>query len=1455
MLIDVSLRHVSQGVRACRVANKHPRIAFVLLQRRKREEKRPYIQLLKEQIFSVAGKTRTLEQSGLPKPEGISESRNPRTNELNQAQHIPAKEPRTHENAQTGNGRLGLGEGGMLEDCPDHPEVTDIVPDAGDAMRAQQSSSLGSLTFPTVDSVVVVGTSPEVGKESEESPVTLPSMHRISHDQHNETCPSVLDAKTWPQSSAFNAGDDRLTASVSGDADRSDAGRASMLHRSVHLQSRASGSYGTSAPHETLLPQNCQLTAVNYACGRSVKDSMQVLKAISFAEALDAFRSGHADLLDPVSVLAGWHQHNEHRRNVLRQSDQMFSRLDRFDRLLIIITVKTLVGPTTCRRNVIGKLWAVLLHLYPCTSQAVATLVRTKNTRSRRSPTSKPTNRAVRNAILYWIRNMSDDWVVAGELSSYNASEQEPSNVCETQSELKSKAIVTEAWYGEVLAKKFPQLPPSVIAYITHQRNRVRAITQFIHDDASRDLVVQAIRHAIELAAMRQRSDHGALQALQERGSGTASSITVHRLQQSVEIKTKSTSRLEALLASLLTSKGSSTGSDGDSGLGRLDDSIKEHALHSAAAKDIGRSSDVEVQMNELNNINDRSLPNGDIALSDSLRKAIFDMKLVHHSFEEYIRSAFEKIPNVEDKQAALTAFSTRLHIEIQKVDNKIRQGLNTRPLRRRLAALHTSQNTMRDFLRSLEAEPKRSEKPMKLPDQVQRLLDAGHLCNLATLKIWSGRLPKEDKHLLWMKVIERILFGLRRARRVGPRSEVRLWEQRLKDVPPWLNSQQRRLNLSFDRLLAERPVSRFTGKVHADFEDEIRAVKEWREDEQRKLAATHKRYKLSMSEASDRDTGRNGEALKRQMVTSQMQLVMVATHLAQLRKELSSDTPEVRPYQGATEQFNWRGKSTQPDSEPATTESTSVPYSMLHYVLQDVLYAFKQAMLFFGRREFHDIMRNYNWDSVESVSIKSFMHVMSTDPDIRERMSFAKDEFESLRLLRNAHAHEISDFDVNHTVGLLDDLYIVAIALDMPHLKVTFDKYKDLLKEYEANFVPKRLELWHKTSVRLKKLEAEHQERQSVLEKNELELRQHLEQMRIKKAHFNDNFERKSANISRESRLNEATIASRAVQQLRQFTLEREINRLLKLLPAPSRTEMVHSLYITYGATTQDDTNQDLPQEQPLAQSGRRGSLYRFVSSPIVVEQLDTHAGYANLGHNGMPGGSTAVGDEVDRSTKPPSPDEVAEDIDPGYNFLRGEEVNRFTMRPSPDEAIEDIDPSYNFLRGEEALGPDSNFEEDGQANWTDSALPNSSEDGSSGHNTRFRFLLHNQNESRSSDKRSDADESRLGATIIPGESYEPVRRYELPNRTSGFAPTGMGNDIQEAPPTSSTQQVLVRKCNVYVSTTQRNGIHPRIPSNHPKTSTTHEGWRRQKFQIRRLNPTNSLVSRTRIRHTYRGS
>jgi hypothetical protein len=429
--------------------------------------------------------------------------------------------------------------------------------------------------------------------------------------------------------------------------------------------------------------------------------------------------------------------------------------------------------------------------------------------------------------------------------------------------------------------------------------------------------------------------------------------------------------------------------------------------------------------------------------------------------------------------------------------------------------------------------------------------------------------------------------------------------------------------------------------------------------------------------------------------------------------------------------------------------------------------------------------------------------------------------------LLRNAHAHEISDFDVNHTVGLLEDLYIVAIALDMPYLKVTFDKYKDLLKEYEANCVPRRLELSHKTSARLKKLEAEHQERQRVFEKNELELRQHLEQMRIEKTNLNDKFERKSAKISRESRQREATIASDAVQQLRQFTLEREINRLLKLLPARNRTEMVHSLYNRYGATTQDDTNQDLTQEQPPAQSGRRGSLYRFVSPPIVVEQPDTHAGYANLGHNGMPGRNRAVGDEVDR----------------------------FTKRPSPDEGAEDIDPSYNFLRGEEALGPDSNFEEDVQANWTDSALPNSSEDGNSGLYVRVGSLPHNQNESRSSDKGGDADESRLGATNIPGESYEPVRRYELPYRTSEFEPTAMGDDIQEATPNSSTQQALVRKCIGKVPTTRRKGIYRKCPSTPPKMFTTHEERRRQKFRPRRPDLTNSLIRRNRARHIYRGS
>jgi hypothetical protein len=126
------------------------------------------------------------------------------------------------------------------------------------------------------------------------------------------------------------------------------------------------------------------------------------------------------------------------------------------------------------------------------------------------------------------------------------------------------------------------------------------------------------------------------------------------------------------------------------------------------------------------------------------------------------------------------------------------------------------------------------------------------------------------------------------------------------------------------------------------------------------------------------------------------------------------------------------------------------LPYSTLHYMLEDILYLFKQAMFRFGWRHYPDIMATRNWSILESGSIVDFMQVMATNAHFKMRINFCEKEFGSLRLLLNAHAHGIGDFDVDQVVALLDDACVDARAFRLFRVLPRLRQYQEHLQEYK---------------------------------------------------------------------------------------------------------------------------------------------------------------------------------------------------------------------------------------------------------------------------------------------------------------------------------------------------------------------------------------------------------------------
>ncbi|KAF2026117.1 hypothetical protein EK21DRAFT_116121 [Setomelanomma holmii] len=573
----------------------------------------------------------------------------------------------------------------------------------------------------------------------------------------------------------------------------------------------------------------------------------------------------------------------------------------------------------------------------------------------------------------------------------------------------------------QLLSREFPELPASVLFAACGDKSRSFAMRSFVHDQASLVLVTDAINKALTIESQSLARIRRHRNFLHVR---VPDSKDIERLQVLEERKWQISESLQSLLRSVPSfeepaSAGIGMGSKPQcsndmSGEEQADfiaapeaNSEPESAAYSlgedraCSIANLGTSANIQSPNHSLEKAQidllidllvrhysgSATLSNGGRAthrqmsrtdgeaLPADILQRIKRSGLLFELSGRSLQPILEKLSHVKDKRAVVQDLLsyTEAAITNRKGSPSSRQESNRRRQRKKFKAFCANRNYLQEVAQSLGLEiestgdlTKLSDgtklpNPTKLPGRVQQLLNADFLHELGNLRYWSDRLDRpEQKALLWGKVTTQVADRVRQSRRIGPRSQQRSWERQLKAMTVWVDAQNPKADLSYEAVMAKWPSNRFTGRSHANALDESLAVRQYQREEQRKFTTFKASYTSSVRGKDSQDAAQSRESLKREMGTSQLKLTIAAIQLRQLQAELASVSETAQTQANAINESSPSGSESQPFFESHHEETVSVPYDILHYILQDMVYACKDAMFSFGRREFPEIMDEY---------------------------------------------------------------------------------------------------------------------------------------------------------------------------------------------------------------------------------------------------------------------------------------------------------------------------------------------------------------------------------------------------------------------------------------------------------------------------------------------------------------
>jgi hypothetical protein len=329
------------------------------------------------------------------------------------------------------------------------------------------------------------------------------------------------------------------------------------------------------------------------------------------------------------------------------------------------------------------------------------------------------------------------------------------------------------------------------------------------------------------------------------------------------------------------------------------------------------------------------------------------------------------------------------------------------------------------------------------LPNSIRTSLANGEYMERGWLARVVPGLPANQQTSLFRGTIKRLLVKARQHRRQGSRMGLqrRTILALVRDAQQLYRQLQLRGAVSIDASILKRARNPFTGVSHSSLEEEIQQTEHWRVIESSHYQQITERLRSGTAlDAFSKHT------LKQQCKVSGLKLFNAKDYLKGLRLERTS-VPSV----GSKTEIENRQAGYKKTCRPAKGVSNvaNLPYTAQHYMLGDIYDRFKRAFFVFGRREIRELMQKKGWYDPEGLSIKEFEYLMDQDEHWHDIHQIFKDKFESIRLIRNAYAHESHEMNMGHLEELLIDAKVIARILANPPLLSLLDKYEELLAAY----------------------------------------------------------------------------------------------------------------------------------------------------------------------------------------------------------------------------------------------------------------------------------------------------------------------------------------------------------------------------------------------------------------------
>ncbi|RAR06506.1 hypothetical protein DDE82_003327 [Stemphylium lycopersici] len=353
------------------------------------------------------------------------------------------------------------------------------------------------------------------------------------------------------------------------------------------------------------------------------------------------------------------------------------------------------------------------------------------------------------------------------------------------------------------------------------------------------------------------------------------------------------------------------------------------------------------------------------------------------------------------------------------------------------------------------------------LPKSLERLLASGAYLQKGWLAQVTPTLAPKQQVLLIEKALVKLSQRMKLSKN-RPNSSLRrrTFSTLITEAKRMYRMLQARHDALINPNILRRPRNPFTHVVHSTVEADIHETKEWHANE----VARYNQLISELQQVEGSDDTTTKQILLRQYHTSQLKVRSAVKYLQRLRIEQKEIMQAKQQLGDATGRPPVAGEKmkTHKDHYQASGvnaqrivdgffEGPCLPHRVQHYVLGDLHESFKRAFWILGQRVFPQLIKETGWTDPESLSLAEFETLMYRSLDMRLIHETHRRQFQSLRLIRNAHAHASSEVDVDRLIEFLTDAKDIAYSISKSGLERHVEKYMRLLQSFKQASIRQR--------------------------------------------------------------------------------------------------------------------------------------------------------------------------------------------------------------------------------------------------------------------------------------------------------------------------------------------------------------------------------------------------------------